>query len=98
MKSNKDIIWSLAVVSFVLGSSLLPSGSTALAAQKPISELPSAIAPIKAPFDMPQLARPSFPNVTFDIRDYGAVQCKWEDKKKRNRSRKSRWGTIRPTG
>lgn len=83
MKSNKDIIWSLAVVSFVLGSSMLPSGSTALAAQKPISELPIVIAPIKAPFDMPQLARPSFPNVTFDIRDYGAVQCKWEDKKKR---------------
>ena len=39
-------------------------------------------APIKSPFEMPQLERPLFPDVTFDIRDYGAVQCKWEDDEK----------------
>lgn len=86
MKSRKDIIWSLAVVSTILelgiAVGMLLSGSTALAAQKPISGLPIVIAPIKSPFEMPQLERPLFPDVTFDIRDYGAVQCKWEDEEK----------------
>jgi polygalacturonase len=31
------------------------------------------IAPLVAPFEMPQLERPTFPNRIFDIRDYGAV-------------------------
>jgi polygalacturonase len=35
---------------------------------------PLEIAPIHAPFDMPQLQRPVFPDRTFDIRDYGARQ------------------------
>ncbi|MCC6696463.1 MAG: glycoside hydrolase family 28 protein [Candidatus Hydrogenedentes bacterium] len=34
---------------------------------------PDAIAPIEAPFDMPQLARPAFPDVVFNITDFGAV-------------------------
>ena len=34
---------------------------------------PEPIAPIKAPFSMPQLARPIFPDRTVDIRDHGAV-------------------------
>ena len=33
----------------------------------------SSIAPLKTPFAMPQLEAPSFPNRTFDIRNYGAV-------------------------
>lgn len=33
----------------------------------------AAIQPIKAPFAMPQLKRPVFPNRTFTITDYGAV-------------------------
>jgi polygalacturonase len=35
---------------------------------------PETIAPIKAPFDMPQFARPIFPGRTFNIREYGAVE------------------------
>ena len=31
------------------------------------------IAPLEAPFEMPALERPSFPNRLFDIRDYGAI-------------------------
>src|SRR5688572_2569638 len=31
------------------------------------------IAPIQAPFPMPQLQRPAFPDRTIDIRDHGAV-------------------------
>jgi hypothetical protein len=31
------------------------------------------IAPLEAPFEMPELDRPSFPDRVFDIRDYGAV-------------------------
>jgi len=37
--------------------------------------IPEAIAPIKAPFDMPQLKRPVFPDKTFSIEDYGARGC-----------------------
>jgi polygalacturonase len=40
-------------------------------------EPPAAIAPIQAPFEMPGLDRPSFPDRTFDIREYGAVLCPW---------------------
>jgi polygalacturonase len=45
-------------------------------------ETPAEIAPIEAPFEMPQLKRPVFPDRTFDIRNYGAVPCKWEDTEK----------------
>jgi polygalacturonase len=32
-----------------------------------------SISPLEAPFEMPDLERPSFPNRVFDIRDFGAV-------------------------
>ncbi|MDR8391937.1 glycoside hydrolase family 28 protein [Aliifodinibius sp. S!AR15-10] len=35
-------------------------------------EVPQEIAPIDAPFEVAELERPSFPDRTFDIRDYGA--------------------------
>jgi len=34
---------------------------------------PSQIAPIRAPFDMPQLSRPAFPDRVFNVTDHGAV-------------------------
>ena len=36
--------------------------------------LPETIAPIKAPFEMPQFKRPSFPDRTFNIKDFGAIE------------------------
>ena len=45
--------------------------STAAAAS-PATVLPAAIAPIEAPFAMPQLQRPVFPNRTFAITAFGA--------------------------
>jgi polygalacturonase len=36
--------------------------------------VPYEIAPITAPFPMPQLQRPTFPDRTFDIRDFGATE------------------------
>ncbi len=36
-------------------------------------EVPDEIAPIDAPFQMPALTRPTFPDRTVDIRDYGAM-------------------------
>jgi hypothetical protein len=86
MKRRKSIIWPLAFVveTLKLGiiAGTLTSGRTAFAIQKTIPEPPVTIAPIKAPFKMPQLKRPSFPDVTYDIRDYGAKQCQWEDVEK----------------
>jgi polygalacturonase len=35
---------------------------------------PDEIAPLNAPFDMPELKRPVFPDRTFNIVDYGAVE------------------------
>ena len=58
-------------------------GSAGLAAQEATRRPPAAIAPIEAPFEMPQLKRPSFPDRTFDIQDYGAVLCPWGDADKR---------------
>ena len=40
---------------------------------QPGQAIPEKIAPIKAPFAMPQLSRPTFKNVDFNIVDYGAV-------------------------
>jgi hypothetical protein len=39
-----------------------------------MDKAPEKIEPIKAPFNMPQLKRPVFPNHTFNIKDYGAVE------------------------
>ncbi len=40
---------------------------------RPIDTVPKEIAPIQAPFPMPQLSRPVFPEARFKISDYGAV-------------------------
>jgi len=66
----------MTVLMVVLVSSVLLK--TDAVAQTTVLEVPAEIAPIQAPFDMPQLKRPEFPDRTFDIRQYGAVQCKWE--------------------
>lgn len=39
-------------------------------------KIPQEIAPIEAPFYMPELVRPVFPDKTFDIRDFGAKMMK----------------------
>ncbi|NQZ89843.1 MAG: glycoside hydrolase family 28 protein [Colwellia sp.] len=44
---------------------------------QPGQAIPEKIAPIKAPFAMPQLSRPTFKNVDFNIVDYGAVKSTW---------------------
>ncbi len=54
----------------LLGVSLLQF--TELQAERPFANAPYEIAPIEAPFPMPQLQRPIFPDRSFDIRDFGA--------------------------
>lgn len=39
-----------------------------------LSKAPTEIQPIKAPFKMPTLERPKFPDKVFNIKDYGAVE------------------------
>ncbi len=39
-----------------------------------LSKAPAEIQPIRAPFNMPQLKRPVFPDRVFNIKDYGAVE------------------------
>ncbi len=85
MKKRKCLKWSpvLAVIIIKLGAAtgILLNVDTVLAAQE--QEVPTEIAPIKAPFDMPQLKRPVFADRVFNIVDYGAVVCKWADSEKR---------------
>jgi len=51
-----------------------------LPAAAQIGDAPSEIARIEAPFDMPQLERPSIPDRTFNIRDYGAREMTDDDR------------------
>lgn len=54
--------------------SLFDHGS---AAWEPGQRIPEKIAPIDAPFEMPQLQRPVFKKVDYNILDYGAQKCAW---------------------
>ena len=71
-----------SILKLVVVANISLNSKATLVAQNIKPDMPTTIAPIKAPFDMPQLKRPSFPDRTFDIRDYEAVQCKWEDDEK----------------
>lgn len=59
------------LISIVLSIALTAIISSNALAQ--IGDVPKNIAPVDAPFEMPKLERPTFPDTTFDIRDYGAV-------------------------
>jgi polygalacturonase len=52
---------------------------TALTASGQMRNVPTEIAPVVAPFPMPQLERPVFPDRTFDIRDFGAEPIRGAD-------------------
>lgn len=60
--------WVFLVAALVLAAAPEPA-----AAQ--VTEIPREIAPLNAPFEMAQPERPSFPDRTFDIRDYGAADA-----------------------
>ena len=57
------------VIGLLVALSLLSFVSSGIAVGQ---NAPREIAPIDAPFDMPQLERPEFPAQTFNIQDYGA--------------------------
>ncbi|HKJ68748.1 MAG TPA: glycoside hydrolase family 28 protein [bacterium] len=80
---SRNYRWNFKLypVIYVLFAFLLAvTGSTYTFAQ--ISEVPEAIAPIEAPFEMPGLERPEFPDQTFDIRDFGAQEITNSDSAK----------------
>lgn len=78
-------VFRVAVVGFALPLLLAPHGSAdagdshgvandAIPSHLDITrDAPREIAPVDAPFDMPQPKRPRFADRTFDIRDFGAV-------------------------
>lgn len=57
---------------------LMAIGLPAFAQMGPV---PEEISPLNPPFTMPQLSRPTFPNRTFDIRDFGAREMNDTDNK-----------------
>jgi polygalacturonase/outer membrane protein assembly factor BamB len=66
---GRTLIELLLVIAVLADAMMFISSA---AAQGTCDEAPATIAPINAPFDMPQLQRPLFPNRTFNIADYGA--------------------------
>jgi hypothetical protein len=59
---------------------LLLSGCASMEVTAQSDATPYEIAPIIAPFPMPQLERPVFPDRTFDIRDFGAMERTDDDR------------------
>lgn len=72
------LIFSLALLisctSIKSNSSVNQLNSIPTADQVGANNLPEEIAPIKAPFPMPQLKRPVFPDYTVNIKDEGATE------------------------
>ena len=65
----KSLTFKFSIAIFIL--LLLSLSQSDLRAQ--MTDVPYDIAPTNPPFEMPVLERPQFPDQTFDIRDYGAV-------------------------
>ena len=53
---------------------MLPCGVCASSDKSVVDQAPEQIAPVKAPFPMPQFKRPVFPDRIFPINDFGAVE------------------------
>lgn len=67
---GKKIISLAAVLFLITGCGLLYSQEQ----KSVIEKAPYQIEPITAPFEMPQMQRPGFPEKNFNIKDYGAVE------------------------
>ena len=75
MKMKFLLIKNVALISVVVSCIILGTKETAAQVKQMITEAterPSEIEPINAPFKMPRLKRPQFPNKTFSIVEYGA--------------------------
>ncbi len=68
-KYTLSIVLAAIVAVGFMSASARGNDETAVASMAPLE-----IEPIDAPFDMPQFKRPTFPDRTFDIRDFGAVE------------------------
>ncbi|HKK81561.1 MAG TPA: glycoside hydrolase family 28 protein [Prolixibacteraceae bacterium] len=66
---------SIKTYFFLLGISFILLTSTESFGQEtPYAEAPFEIAPLDAPFEMPDLKRPEFPDNVFNIKDFGAKE------------------------
>lgn len=72
--TQNGLSYKLVLALFLLVTLAIPTDMLAQG-----GEVPETIAPVDAPFEMAELERPSFPDTTFDIRDYGAQQMKGDD-------------------
>lgn len=70
-------IYSKQLFTVILFLAVLTTVTCEALAQE--NQVPEDIAPINTPFDMAEVERPSFPDRTFDIRDYGAQQMQGEN-------------------
>ena len=67
--NNSVMLTAVLAILAVGGVDMYASSETSI-----VHRAPESIAPVLAPFDMPRFTRPVFPDRTFDIRDYGAVE------------------------
>ncbi|WP_051234600.1 glycoside hydrolase family 28 protein [Marinimicrobium agarilyticum] len=66
----RRLTWPLRRLQTLLAAAVLITAGLPAAAQ--MGPVPQDIAPLNPPFEMPQLKRPTFPNKSFNIRDFGA--------------------------
>jgi polygalacturonase len=78
MNRTKSGVGGIKMVGILITTFFLISGPGQNATAQS-NQVPYDIAPVTAPFEMPHLDRPVFPDRTFDIRDYGAVERQAEN-------------------
>lgn len=66
----RRLAWPLRRLQTLLAAAILIIAALPTSAQ--MGPVPQDIAPLNPPFEMPQLKRPTFPNKSFNIRDFGA--------------------------
>jgi polygalacturonase len=69
LSSNRLRFFLAVLVAGVLGTAASPD------ALGQMGNVPHEIAPLNAPFEMPHPVRPTFPDRTFDVRNYGATEA-----------------------
>lgn len=70
---KRRMVSFVVVLLVAVGTSAFPEPAADWRARVGPESAPEAIAPIAAPFDMPQLDRPFFQDMVFPITDYGAT-------------------------
>ena len=71
LQNQKPFQWKFYLFSILLGVFF---NTESFSQEEYINNIPTEIAPVDAPFEMPKFERPSIPDKIFNIRDFGAEE------------------------